>query len=145
MTALSALLEAPKRTAVVAELATFVDEAVSRQSGITGMAIKGAVSAAKKMDSAIVAKGMDRMLPDILTGLEPQWDEFAASNQADFGAFLASRADQVTDIIMAVADKNAETINVPALAKAYSSLRGKAAKIISPEVPALARIIQKHV
>lgn len=145
MSNLSQLLQDPTRTSVTAELATFVDETVAAQSGLTGMALKGAVAAAKKMDSAIVVKGMNRLLPDITGELEPYWQDFVASGQADFGAFLEPRAGEVTDTIMKVADRHAQTINVPALAKAYSSLRGKASNIIEPQIPALARIVQKHV
>ena len=144
MSSLSQLIESPKRSAVASDLAAFVEDAVSQQSGITGMAIKGAVAAAKKIDSGIVPKGMNRMLPDIVEGVEPLWQEFTASGQEDFGAFLQPRSAEVTDIIMGVADRNADSISVPTLAKAYSSLRGKASKIVEPQVPALARILQKH-
>lgn len=54
MSSLSQLLETPIRTAVVAELVSLVDKVVAEQSGITGMAIKGAVSAAKKVEVTLV-------------------------------------------------------------------------------------------
>ncbi|QPK79173.1 hypothetical protein G7Y31_00050 [Corynebacterium lizhenjunii] len=144
MANLSQLLEQPTRDAVVADLAAFAEDTIASQSGLTGMALKGTVAAAKKVDGAVVAKGIGKLLPDILGDLQPYWQDFEASGQTDFGAFLQPRAQDVTDSIMAVADRNAESINVAALSKAYSSLRGKAAKFVTPVVPELGRIIAAH-
>lgn len=144
MSNLSQLLEPSKRPAVIADLAQFVNNTVSSQSGITGMALKGAVAAAKKIDSNIVEKGMSRLLPDMLGEIEQIWQEFEASPSTDFGAYVEPRSDDVTHSIMKVADKHAQSINVAALAKTYNSLRGKASKIIEPNVPDLARLLQRH-
>ncbi|MDU3175180.1 MAG: hypothetical protein E6689_07115, partial [Corynebacterium striatum] len=70
MSNLSQLLEEPTRTSVVTALVSLVDNTVSEQSGITGMAIKGAVAAAKKVDADIVSKGINRALPDLLGEME---------------------------------------------------------------------------
>lgn len=144
MTDLSSLLTDNKRGAVVADLAALADAAVGRQSGISGTAIKAAVAAAKKIDADIVAKGVNRMLPDVLGDLQPHWQAFQEDAEQDFGTFLAGRNDAVVDSLMAVADRNAESITVAPLAKAYNSLRGKGAKVISPEIPEFGRILQKH-
>lgn len=144
MTDLSQLLTDDKRSAVIADLAAFADATVAKQSGITGTAVKAAVAAAKKIDSDIVAKGMNRMLPDVLGDLQPHWQDFREENATDFGDFLASRSDRVVDSLMNVADRNAEQINVAPLAKAYNALRGKSAKLIAPEIPEFGRILQKH-
>lgn len=144
MTDLSQLLLAHERTALTADLAELADENVKAQSGITGIAIKGAVGAAKKVDSNIITKGVNRMLPDILGDLQPHWQDFSKATEADFGAFLIGRKEQVIDSLMSVADRNAEQITIPALAKAYNGLRGKGAKIIEPAIPEFGRIVQKH-
>lgn len=146
MSDLSQLLNDDKREAVVADLATFADATVSAQSGITGTAIKGAVAAAKKVDGDIMTKGVRRMLPDILGDLQPHWQAYQedAVGAADFGSFLEGRKDQVVDSLMGVADRNAEQITIPALAKAYNALRGKGAKVIEPTVPEFGRILEKH-
>ena len=108
------------------------------------MAIKGAVSAAKKVDSDIVSKGINRMLPDLLGELESYWQEFQSSAQDDFGSYLGGNDKRVTDSLMNVADRNADQINNAALAKAYNSLRNKVSKIVEPHVPEFGRILQKH-
>ena len=117
MAHLSELMSAPQRTAVISDCGELVEGVVAKQSGITGMALKGALAAAKKVDSAIVTKALGRVLPDVLDILDPHWQEFANSTEQDFGSFLEPRSGEVSDAIMSVADKHAEQVNSPALSK----------------------------
>lgn len=144
MAHLSELMSGPQRTAVVSDCGELVEGVVAKQSGITGMALKGAVAAAKKVDAAIIAKALDRVLPDVLDALNPHWQDFASNPEQDFGSFLEPRSAEVSDSIMSVADKHAEQINSPALSKPYNSLRGKASKFLTPAVPDFGRVLQKH-
>ena len=59
------------REAVIADLSTFVDNTVGEQGGVSGTVIKGALSAAKKVDSNIVNKAVARLLPDLAEALDP--------------------------------------------------------------------------
>ena len=144
MAHLSELMSAPQRTAVVSDCGELVEGVVAKQSGITGMALKGAVAAAKKVDAAIITKALDRVLPDVLDALDPHWQDFASNPEQDFGSFLEPRSAEVSDSIMSVADKHAEQINSPALSNPYNSLRGKASKFLTPAVPDFGRVLQQH-
>ena len=144
MTDLSQLLTPDRREAVVTDLASLADAAVARQSGLTGTAVKAAVAAAKKIDGDIVPKGVNRMLPDVLGDLQPHWQAYRDEGATDFGTFLADRGPRVVDSLMSIADRNAESISVAPLAKAYNGLRGRAARIIEPEIPELGRILERH-
>ena len=144
MAHLSELMSGPQRTAVVNDCGELVEGVVAKQSGITGMALKGAVAAAKKVDAAIITKALNHVLPDVLDALDPHWQDFASNPEQDFGSFLESRSAEVSDAIMSVADKHAEQINSPALSKPYNSLRGKASKFLTPAVPDFGRVLQKH-
>jgi len=137
-------MSGPQRTAVVSDCGELVEGVVAKQSGITGMALKGAVAAAKKVDAAIITKALDRVLPDVLDALDPHWQDFASNPEQDFGSFLAPCSAEVSDSIMSVADKHAEQINSPALSKPYNSLRGKASKFLTPAVPDFGRVLQQH-
>lgn len=144
MAHLSELMSGPQRTAVVSDCGELVEGVVAKQSGITGMALKGAVAAAKKVDAAIITKALDRVLPDVLDALDPHWQDFASNPEQDFGSFLEPRSAEVSDSIMLVADKHAEQINSPALSKPYNSLRGKTSKFLTPAVPDFGRVLQQH-
>ena len=123
MAHLSELMSGPQRTAVISDCGELVERVVAKQSGITGMALKGAVAAAKKVDSAIITKALGRVLPDVLDAMDPHWQEFENSSEQDFGSFLEP---------------------APALSKPYNSLRGKASKFLTPAVPDFGRVLQKH-
>lgn len=142
---LSQLLEPQVRPALIKELSEFIQQTVSEQSGISGMAIKGAVSTATRVNADIIPKGINQILPDMLGDLEPRWAEFEKAGATDFGAFLDKDSAQVADAVMSTADRHAERINVAPLAKAYKSLRNKGAKIVEGKVPELGRILQNHV
>lgn len=141
---LSQLLEPQVRPALIKELSEFIQQTVSEQSGISGMAIKGAVSTATRVNADIIPKGINQILPDMLGDLEPRWAEFEKAGATDFGAFLDKDSAQVADAAMSTADRHAERINVAPLAKAYKSLRNKGAKIVEGKVPELGRILQNH-
>lgn len=144
MTHLSSLMSGSSRTEFIADCGDLIEKAASSQSGISGMAIKGGLAAAKKADDNVVPKALERILPDVLDALDPRWQEFADSGQEDFGTFLETHQGEVSDEIMKIADKHVEKVNSAALRKPYNSLRGKATKILSPEVPAFGRVVQKH-
>ncbi|AWR14736.1 hypothetical protein B11Q_00006 [Corynebacterium diphtheriae] len=143
MSTLAQLLDT-KRTALAAELAGFIDRSVSQSSAISGVALKGAVAAAKKVRPDIVTKGAERLLPEVVEVLDPYWASFEASDSTHFGEFLEQHKSEVSDKILEVADRNAEKVDMPALKKAYGSLRGKAASFIEPNLPGLGQIMQNY-
>ena len=62
VTDLKSLLNDSTRSAVVADLTTLADTTISNQSGLTGMALKSAVGAAKKADADALSKGINQLL-----------------------------------------------------------------------------------
>ncbi|WP_257158990.1 DUF6918 family protein [Corynebacterium cystitidis] len=143
MSELSTLLNEDKRPDVVADLNTVVTDTVSHTSGLTGMALKGGLSAASKVDSNFVEKGINRLLPDLLGELQPQWSAYRESNTGDFASYLVANEDEIISGVLKLADDN--VANAPAaLQKMYKGLRGKAANIISPALPQVGATIEKH-
>lgn len=144
MTSLKDLLVTNGFDDAVSDMADFMSSTVDKQSGLTGVALKGARSAAKKVDSDILIKGSRRVLPELADSLDPLWQEFIAGGNGDFGAYLSGNKDRALDAILGVADRNAETISLPGLASVYKGVRGKAAKVIEEELPAIGALVQKH-
>ena len=68
---------------------------------------------------------------------------FKASGQQDFGGFLAANEDSVIDSVLKAGDTAIESMP-SALKKVYSTLRGKAKKIVSPALPDLGRVVEKY-
>lgn len=142
MAQLTTLLQ--QRDAVANDLADFMERAIQQQSGLTGVALKGAVSAAKKAKPSIVRSGAYALLPEVLEALQPQWEGFEAAGAQDFGQYLQDHDEAALASLLRVADNNAKNINVPGLDKAYQGLRGKAGKIVTPHLPELGSILQRH-
>ena len=142
MTDLSQLLSATNRPQVVQELTSLIDATVARQSGLTGMALKSAVAAGKKADADAVSKGVNKFLPQIVEELSPYWSAYQASDQQGFGDFLAGREDEVVKAILDAGDQQADSMPGP-VKKVYSTLRGKAAKIVSPALPEFGEIVER--
>ena len=142
MTDLSNLLSPANRSQVVQELTRLVDTTVSRQSGLTGMALKSAVAAGKKADADAIPKGVDKFLPQIVDALGPYWSAYTASGQQGFGQFLSGREDEVVKSILDAGDKQVDSMPGP-VKKAYSTLRGKAAKIVGPAIPEFGDIVER--
>ncbi|MDD7582047.1 DUF6918 family protein [Corynebacterium sp. 32222D000AT] len=143
-TNLSPLLKEPRRNSTVSDLEKLADKIIDSQTGISGFALKAALKAATKVRPNVLAQAIDRLLPDVLGELEGYWQEFSGSNSDDFGVFLAPRSQQVTDSLLAVADQHAEKVNNATLAKAYQSLRGKAAGLLEPYVTDMGQILQRN-
>lgn len=144
MTSLKELLVSNGFEAAVADMADFITTTVDKQSGLTGMALKGAMTAATKVDSNILIKGSRRVMPEMAEALDPLWQEYTTSGGTDFGAHLAANPDRTVDTILNVADRNADSISVPGLPKVYKGVRGKAAKVIAQELPAIGQLVEKH-
>lgn len=144
MAELSGILSDERRPAAVQDLAVLVEQAVDKQSGMTGTALRTALKGAKKVSDGVVERGVNRVLPDIVSELEPLWRDFEAAGAADFGAYLGEHSEQATAALLSVADRHRDGLPGP-ISKLYSSLREKAEKLLTPELPDLGAVMQKHV
>lgn len=143
MTDLKRLLKDPTRGHVTDELVALAQKTIDNQSGLTGMALKSAVAAAKKVDNNAVHTGVDQLLPNVIEELEPYWSEYKGSGADSFGGYLADNEEKVTDSVMKIGDSFSGRAPAPAQ-KVYSSMRGKIGGIIAPALPEFGAIIERH-
>lgn len=143
VTDLNSLLNASTRTEVVADLTELANRTISSQSGLTGMALKSAVGAAKKADGDALRKGVNQLIPSIVEELNPHWEAYQGSGEDSFGAHLADNEDSVTESVLKIGDSFADRAPAP-VQKVYSSMRGKVGKIVAPALPEFGDIIERH-
>lgn len=143
VTDLKSLLNDSTRSAVVADLTKLADTTISNQSGLTGMALKSAVGAAKKADADALSKGINQLMPSIVEELTPHWESYEGSGTGSFGAHLADNEDSVTESVLKIGDSFADRAPGP-VQKVYSSMRGKVGKIVAPALPEFGDIIERH-
>ena len=139
MSDLSVLLGG-QREQVAAELAEVAESAIND----AGIATKTAFGAVKLADKNIAARGVNRVLPELLEALQPRWAEYEASDVEDFGTYLNTHSDAAIADILAVADANVKKADKATLEKIYDKVRPKAASLMKPHVPMLGDILEKH-
>lgn len=146
MTNLTAICEDPqRREALTTDLCALTNQTAADQSGLKGMAIKGALGAAKKVDSNILEKVINRVQPELLEDLQPHWQKYREQEgAANFGDFLAEHSHEIAEQLVALADRSADKIDNQALANVYQTVRGKAAGLIEEALPEMGRVIEKH-
>lgn len=142
MSELRELLE--KRELVAQDLAALIDSAVASQSGLSGIALKTAVSGAKKVRPDLIQNFANRALPSLLDLLQPHWANYQAQENVDFGRYLEEHNEQVSAELLEFADKHADKIDVKPLAKAYSTIRSKADKLLAPHYAELGALLERH-
>lgn len=146
-TNLQVLLDPSKRDVVVADLAAAIENSVSNSSGVSGMALKTLLSGAQKVKADIVPKATNKILPEILDTLQPQWEGYLAGadhSAGNFATYLDNNSATVVDGLLAVVDRNVDKVDIPVAVKGYRALRSKAAGLATPHLPKLGEVIEKH-
>ena len=146
MTTLKDTLAGENRDAVVRDIAGTVDSIIGSLKGLTGIAISQAANAAKKADPDVVAKGVDKLLPNLCETLQPYWDDYEkAGRTGGFGAFLEGRKEELAGEFLALGDTASEKVNNPAAKKLYSSMRGKIEKLIASNISPIGDAVERNV
>jgi hypothetical protein len=143
--ALQDILLAPDvQPTVTADCLKLIDQEVSDKSGVSGTAVKVAYKTVKTFKPGYLQSMMERLLPDIVDQLEPYWADFIASGAAEFGDYLVKRSEEVSEALLSVTDKHAESSVRPAILKAYRAVRGGAAKHVAAALPQIGALVQKY-
>jgi hypothetical protein len=137
-----ALKDPTKKTAIVNDCITLIDEEVSAKGGLSGLAVKAGYAAVKGIKPGFVKGAVEHLLPDFAEKLDPIWTE--ALRTTNPGAFIVSNKGRVADALLAVTDERAARSNKGTVKSAYEKLRGSAKKNVEEAVPRLARLLEKH-
>ncbi|WP_024802009.1 hypothetical protein [Nocardia sp. BMG51109] len=138
------LLDDAKRPAFVADAQEVLEAEVSDKGGASGLAVKGAYAAAKKVSPTIVSDALESFVPKFVERLEPYWAEYQDSGNGRFADLLVSKEDEVAEALLAVTDARAESSSRPALKKAYSAVRSSAKKHVAEALPRVGDLVERH-
>jgi hypothetical protein len=138
------LLNPENKPHVMDDCMTLIDQEVASKSGISGTAVKLAYKTANAFASGYLRSMVELLAPDMIIQLEPYWADFAASGAGDFGDYLVKHGDEVSEALLSVTDKRAETSTRPTILKAYKTVRGGASKHVTAALPALGALVQKY-
>jgi hypothetical protein len=145
-TTLQDTLFAPeRRSEVITDCMTLIQQEVSDLSGISGTAIKIAYKTVTALAADHVRYTVETKVPRMVEQLEPYWVDFAAAGGSDFGDYLTKHSDAVTESLLSVTDASAAKPTAkPAIVKAYSAVRSHAAKHVTTALPRVGALVQKY-
>jgi hypothetical protein len=137
-----ALNDDSKKTAIVNDCCTLLDEEVSSKGGLSGLAVKAGYSAVKGIKPGFIRHTVEHLLPEFAEKLDPVWAD--AQKTPAPGNFLVSNKGRVADALLAVTDARAARSNKGMVKSTYEKLRGSAKKNVEEAVPRLAKLLEKH-
>ena len=142
MPTLSEVLLSPANLpGVHADVRALIDAEVADKTGPSGLAVKGGYAAVKKVSPSVIDDAVKSLWPKYVTALEPLWNRWAGAG--DFGAFLASHADEAADALLGVTDERIAVTSKQSIKKVYSTMRPSAKKNVIAALPRLGALVQK--
>jgi hypothetical protein len=133
----------PQRKAVVTDACQVLDQEVADNSGLGGIAIKGAYSIVKGIKPGFVEEVVDGLLDDFLDALDPIYRE-AQERKEPAGRYLAANGDRAADALLAITDARAARSSRAVIQKTYGKLRPTAKKHVSSAAPRLGQLLDRH-
>ncbi|MBW4485481.1 MAG: hypothetical protein KME14_23340 [Tildeniella torsiva UHER 1998/13D] len=127
---------------VVADCALLIDSQVASKGGFGGMALKTTYGVVKGMNSGYVPGAVERMLPEVVTSLDPLWAE--GEQAGDPVAYLTQNQVRAADVILGVTDRRIAKTDNGLVRSSYTKLRQSVIGDVESAVPGLAQIFGRH-
>jgi hypothetical protein len=134
------LAKDPVRPLVIADCVELIDAQVKTK----GFVIKSAYATIKAIKKKFVPETVDALLDDWLGKLQPHYDKWIAAKSSTFSDFLVARSDDVAEDLLSVTDARAQKTSHTTAKKMYLRMRDGAKKNVIESIPALAKMIEKH-
>lgn len=131
------------RRRLVADCTQLIDTQVSAKGGLSGLALKTTYGVVKGLGPTYVPGAVERILPDILSALDPLWQEGVQSG--DPTQFLTQNPDRTADCLLSVTDSRIAQSNNGLVKTSYNKLRKSVKGDVEAAVPGLAQVLGNHV
>ena len=140
---LSESLNSPtKKSAVVADCCSLVDEEVRDKGGLSGLAVKAGYAAVKGVKPGFVAEVIDKLLPEFAEKLDTMWQE--GKTKGDPVSFMTNNKARAADALLSITDAKSKNAKSAMVRGTYDKLRGSAKKNVEDAIPRLAKLLLKH-
>jgi hypothetical protein len=138
------LLDPDRRGQVVTDLQVLVDQEVAGKGGFSGGIIKTGYAAVKKVKPGIIRGAIDSMFDEFVAALEPHWAAYQTQPAPGFGAYLATRPQEVSEALLAVTDRRATRSSRATITSVYGKLRPKGQENVIEALPRLGDLVEHH-
>ncbi len=135
----------PIRAVVIQDCIHLIDGEVKSKKGFSGVAVKGAYGAIKKIKPGFVRGVIDALLDEWLEKLEAHYSTWNEAASGRFAEYLVGRSDDVAEDLLSVTDVRAEKTKHKSARKIYNRMRGSAKANVKHAVPKLGELIERHI
>ncbi|TNE48918.1 MAG: hypothetical protein EP343_13625 [Deltaproteobacteria bacterium] len=148
---LSAMLEDDpgRRAQVVQDAVVVLDQEVSSKRGAVGLLIKGGFKVIKNLRGGKMVESLiDFLLDEFVEALDPYYQSYKeqdAGSRGTFTSYLSARDAEVAEALLSVTDARRQRASTKVLIKTYDRLRPTALKHVQEGVPAVGRLMEKHI
>ena len=142
MTLAEALDDGSRRDAITDDLVRLVEDEVHNKRGLSGAVLKKGYSAFKRFRPGIVRAGVQRVLPEMATAIDPHWRKAQGEDGPD--RYFRDRAGPIAEDLLVVTDAIANRSTNRVLKRLYGSLRPAAHRHVAAAVPRLPAVIRGH-
>jgi hypothetical protein len=133
-----------KRASIIEDVCSLVDDEVSKQRGISGIAVKTGYKLVQGVKPGFVRNVVQYLMPDFAAALEPICEKAVTQGQP-VGSYFGAHTQEVAEALLHVTDGRAQSSEHGSVKGAYGKLRGSARKNVESAVPGLGRIIENYV
>jgi hypothetical protein len=138
------LLVAGVRPKVVADCVVVVDSEVASKKGLGGAVIKTGYKAFKAIRPSIVKEAVEHLLDDFVNVMDVRYAEYQEAGASSFESWAVPRDTQIANDLLGITDAIINKSDKAALKKIYGGLRKIAERNVAQAVPAISRLIDKH-
>jgi hypothetical protein len=129
---------------IAADCQALVEQELSAKSGVSAGALKIAYKGVTTFAPGYYQSVVESMIPDLLQRLQPFWADFHAAGGGQFGDYLVTRGEEVSESVLGVTDGLAQRSERGSIVKAYKTVRGGAGKHIEAALPAVGTLLEKY-
>ena len=134
------LAKEPARARVIEDCVELIDAQVKQK----GFVIKSAYATIKAIKKRFVPEVVDTMLDEWLSKVQPHYERWLTNKSSSLTDYLVARSEDVSEDLLSVTDARAERTSHTTAKKMYARMRDGAKKNVIEAIPALARMIEKH-
>jgi len=134
------LAKDPVRPLVLADCVDLIEGQVKQK----GFVIKSAYATIKAIKKRFIPETVDGMLDEWLGKIQPHYDKWLAQKTSTFSDYMIARGDDVAEDLLSVTDGRAERTSHTTAKKMYGRMRDGAKRNVVEAIPALAKMIEKH-
>jgi hypothetical protein len=138
------LLAQPHRESVITDCVKLVERQVESHGPMRRLALKAGLAMLNSLRPNALHSGISKLLPDFTTALEPLYQKFRSSGEADFSQFLARHSDTAVQALLGVSDLRAGSHGNATVRAAYGRLRPTAESEVRSALPGLGRIVAAY-